>query len=291
VSVAVGIVAPGAMGIALGRCAAAGGHRVLMTAADRSAATAGRLEDAGISDAGSLDAVVAGSDVLVSVVPPAQARPVAEEIAASAGRTGAHPLVVEANAVSPTTVATIGELAGRVGLDLVDAAISGPPPRPDADRPTRVFLSGGDRTAEVAALVVPGVRWIEIDGGPGAASAAKMCTASVRKGHQALLAHALLTAEHHGVTDTVLADLQLDFPHDDVRHAAVAATKAWRFADEMDEIAAAQEGAGLTPDLFAAMAQVYRRLATSEWGTARRPEDVPDGLTSPSGLRPRPDGR
>jgi ethanolamine ammonia-lyase large subunit len=101
-----------------------------------------------------------------------------------------------------------------------------------------------------------------------------MCTASVRKGHQALLAHALLTAEHHGVTDTVLADLQLDFPHDDVRHAAVAATKAWRFADEMDEIAATQSGAGLTPELFAAMAEVYRRLATSPYGTGR-PEDLP----------------
>ncbi|MCD2197710.1 DUF1932 domain-containing protein [Actinomycetospora endophytica] len=266
----VGIVAPGAMGTALGRCAAAGGHRVLMTAVGRSPGTADRLAAAGIEDAGSLDAVVAGADLLLSVVPPAQARPVADELAASARRTSAHPLVVEANAVSPGTVAEIAEV---VGLDVVDAAISGPPPRPDVEHPTRIFVAG-PRTAEVAALVVPGVRWVEIDGSPGAASAAKMCTASVRKGHQALLAHALLTAEHHGVTDTVLADLALDFPHDDVRHAAVAATKAWRFADEMDEIAATQAGAGLTPDLFAAMAEVYRRLATSSYGTSR-PEDLP----------------
>ncbi len=132
------------------------------------------------------------------------------------------------------------------------------------------------------------MRWVGLDGGIGAASAAKMCTASVRKGHQALLAHALLTAEHHGILDTVLADLQLDFPHDDVRHAAAAATKAWRFVDEMTEIAATQAAAGLTPDLFAAMATVYLGLATSDWG-ARRPEDVPAGLTSPAGLRPRPD--
>lgn len=83
------------------------------------------------------------------------------------------------------------------------------------------------------------MRWVVIEGDLGAAGAAKMCTASVRKGHQALLAHALLTAEHHGVLDTVLADLRPDFPHDDVRHAA-AVTKAWRFADEMDEIAATQ---------------------------------------------------
>jgi 3-hydroxyisobutyrate dehydrogenase-like beta-hydroxyacid dehydrogenase len=284
---AVGVVAPGAMGIALGRCLAAGGHRVLMTAKGRSTATAHRLADAGIEDAGSTDAVVGAAAVLFSVVPPARARAAADEIAASGRRTGARPLVVEANAVAPATVAQVVEIAGGADLEVVDAAISGPPPRPDAEHPTRIFLAG-PRAAEVAALEVPGVRWVGLEGGLGAASAAKMCTASVRKGHQALLAHALLTAEHHGVLDTVLADLRLDFPDDDVRHAAAAVTKAWRFVDEMDEIAATQAAAGLTPDLFAAMAAVYRRLATSEWG-ARRPEDVPAGLGSPAGLRPRAD--
>ncbi len=281
---AVGVVAPGAMGIALGRCLAAGGHRVLMTAAGRSAATARRLADAGIDDAGSTDDVVGGAAVVLSVVPPARARTLAADIADSARRTGTHPLVVEANAVAPATVAEAAQTVRAADLDLVDAAISGPPPRPDAEHPTRIFLAGA-RSAEVAALEVPGVRWVGLDAEPGAASAAKMCTASVRKGHQALLVHALLTAEHHGVLDTVLADLRLDFPHDDVAHGAAAATKAWRFVDEMDEIATTQADAGLTPDLFAAMAEVYRRLATSGWG-ARRPEDVPGDLTSTEGLRP-----
>lgn len=274
------------MGLALGRCVTAAGHQVLMTAAGRSPATARRLADTGIADVGSLDAVVGGADVVISVVPPAQARSVGEEIAVSARRTSAHPLLVEANAVSPGTVAELTATAQRVGVDVVDAAISGPPPGPDAEHPTRIFLSGGSRVAEVASLAVPGVRWIEIDGGAGAASAAKMCTASVRKGHQALLAHALLTAEHHGVVEPVLADLQLDFPRDDVEQAAVAAAKGWRFADEMVEIAVTQSGAGLTPYLFGALAEVYRRLATSDWGS-RRPEDVPGEPGSLEGLRPR----
>jgi len=281
----IGVHARGAMGTALARCLRAGGHEVLTTAAGRSAATARRLADAGLDDAGSLDAVVAASEVLVSVVPPGRARDTAAEIAAACTRTGARPLVLEANAVSPGAVVGI---AGDLPVDLVDAAISGPPPTPDAARPTRVFLSG-DRAAEIAALVVPGVRWVPVEGGVGAASAAKMCTASVRKGHQALLAHALLTAEHHGVLDTVLADLALDFPGDTIGSAATAAAKASRFADEMDEIAATQEGAGLTPDLFGAIAEVYRRLATSEWG-ALHPEDLPADPHSPAGLRPRPGG-
>jgi 3-hydroxyisobutyrate dehydrogenase-like beta-hydroxyacid dehydrogenase len=276
------------MGVALGRCLAVGGHRVLMTAAGRSASTAARLADAGIADAGSTDAVVGEASVVISVVPPGQARATADEIAASARRTGARPLLLEANAVSPATVVEVAATVRGADLAVVDAAISGPPPRPDAEHPTRIFLAG-PRSGEVAALDVPGVRWVGLAGDLGAASAAKMCTASVRKGHQALLAHALLTAEHHGVLDTVLADLRLDFAHDDVRHAAAAATKAWRFVEEMEEIAATQSGAGLTPDLFTAMAEVYRHLATSEWGS-RRPEDVPAGLASPSGLRPHPGG-
>ena len=72
-----------------------------------------------------------------------------------------------------------------------------------------------------------------------------------------------------------------------VAAAAVAATKAWRFADEMDEIAATQEAAGLSPALFTGIARVYRDLVTSAWGE-RRPEDVPDDGGDVDDLRPRP---
>jgi 3-hydroxyisobutyrate dehydrogenase-like beta-hydroxyacid dehydrogenase len=279
----VGVVAPGAMGAALGTCLVAGGHRVVVALDGRSAAT--RERAAGLDDVGDVDALVTAADVVLVVVPPASAREAGASLASARARTGARPLVVELDAVSPeTVVAVAADLAG----DLVDGAVSGPPPRPDATTPTRVFLSG-PRASEVAALAAPGVRFVPVDGPVGAASAAKMCTASVRKGHQALLAHALLTADAHGVLDTVLEDLRLDFPGAGVATAAVAATKAWRFADEMDEIATTQAAAGLTPDLFAAMATVYRRLATSAWG-ACDPRDVPADLASPEGLRPRTDG-
>ena len=66
----VGIHAPGAMGTALARCLRAGGYEVATTAAGRSPATARRLADAGLPDAGSVDAVVAAAAVVISVVPP-----------------------------------------------------------------------------------------------------------------------------------------------------------------------------------------------------------------------------
>ncbi|HWN26425.1 MAG TPA: DUF1932 domain-containing protein [Actinomycetospora sp.] len=280
----VGVVAPGAMGTALGACLAAGGHRVLTSLAGRSPATAARARPL-FTDAGTLDDLVAAVDVVLVVVPPGAARAAGEELGAACTRTGARPLTVEMDAVAPATVAAI---AASLPGELVDGAVSGPPPRPDAAVATRVFLSGA-RAGEVAALDAPGVRWVVLDGPVGAASAAKACTASVRKGHQALLAHALVTAQAHGVLDTVLADLRLDFPDAGVAPAATAATKAWRFVDEMTEIAATQEDAGLTPALFEALAEVYRALATSDWG-GRRPEDVPGDLADPAGLRPHPRG-
>ena len=125
------------------------------------------------------------------------------------------PLTVELDAVAPATVAVI---AASLPGELVDGAISGPV--------AETGRRGGDPRR-------PGVRWVVLDGPVGAASAAKACTASVRKGHQALLAHALVTAQAHGVLDTVLADLRLDFPDAAVAPAATAAAKAWRFVDEM----------------------------------------------------------
>nr|WP_281376377.1 DUF1932 domain-containing protein [Actinomycetospora corticicola] len=115
-----------------------------------------------------------------------------------------------------------------------------------------------------------------------------MCTASVRKGWVGLLAQALVTAEHHGVLDEVVADLRVDFPTAGPGPAAAAATKAWRFVDEMTAIADTQAAAGLTRELFDAFAHVYRDLATSAYGD-RRPEDLPDA-PDVGNLRPR-DGR
>lgn len=276
----VGIVAPGAMGAALGRCLAAGGHRVVVALAGRGSATVRRAREASLEDLGGLDALVGTADVVLGVVPPGQARALGDDLAAALVRTGARPLMAELDAVSPATVAAIAE---ALPVDLVDGGISGPPPRPDSASPTRVFLSG-PRAAEVAALSAPGVAWSVLDGPVGAASATKMCTASVRKGYEALLAHALVAADAHGVVDAVVEDLRISFPDAGSRRAAVAVTKAWRYVDEMEQIAETQDDAGLTPALFRAFAQVYRDLATGPWGSSR-PEDLPADVPAAQ-LRP-----
>ena len=252
--VTVGIVSPGQMGAGLGGALHAGGARVVATTAGRSART--RRLAAGLRLLPSLDEVVAIADVVLSVTPPGQAVAAAGSIAEAARRTGTTPLVADLNAVAPPTMARIADACA--GLPLVDGSISGPPPsvRPGA----RIFLSG-PRAAEVAGLPWDGrVEPVVLDAGLGAASALKMCTASVYKGLNALVTQAMRTAGRYGVLDQVVADLARN-DLDGSAGVVVAATKAHRFVDEMREIATTQAGAGLTPALFEAFAAVYADVA------------------------------
>ncbi len=261
------------MGSAIGAAYVAAGARVLATVGDRSERTRGLAESAGLELLADLDAVVADAELVLSIVPPAEARAVAAAIGASARRTGATPLVADLNATSPATARRIDALLADAGIELVDGSISGGPPR--ADYRTRAYLSG-PRAAELAAGAPA---WIDariVGGEVGLASAVKMCTASVYKGQTAILAHALFTAQAHGVLAQVLDDLGDSFPQQIDRAArsiAVSATKAHRYVGEMREIAATQQEVGLTPALFDAMAEVYDALARSSIGA-----DAPEAI-------------
>ena len=230
--------------------------------------------DADLEDVGSLRALLREAAIILSVVPPGSALEVAAELAANAGP--GRPLVADLNAVAPTTVERIAETLRGAGLDLVDGSISGPPPRGAGS--TRVYLSGL-RAAVVAGLPFHGVERILVGDSVGSASAVKMCTASVYKGRVALLTQALRTAHAHGVVEHVLGDLAQTGVADTARAGATlgrASAKAWRYVAEMKEIASTQESAGLTPELFRALAAVYAELAERAAGGA--PEDVPDGI-------------
>lgn len=272
--VVVGLVSAGAMGSALGARLGDGGARVLVALEGRSPRTARFAAAAGLEDVGALAVLVREAAVVLSVVPPESALAVAQDVAAVAG--DARPLVVDLNATSPASVQGIAALLEASGIELVDGAISGPPPHRAGT--TRVYLSG-PRSHEVAALPLVGVEWVLVGDDVGSASAVKMCTASVYKGRVALLTQALRTAHAHGVVEHVLDDLVGAGLADRERTGttlAQASAKAWRYVAEMEEIASTQEGAGLPADLFRALSVVYADLAGR--AVAAAPEDVPERL-------------
>ncbi len=265
----IGIVSPGAMGSALGRAWAAGGARVVATVEGRSARTRGLAH--GVDLLPSLTEVVRAADLVVSVCPPATAGTVLEDVIAAAG--DGRPLLVDLNAVSPATMADLESRATDAGFALVDGSISGGPPAPGGD--TMVYLSGS-RAAALAELPAAGLRTRVVGDQVGTASAVKMCTASVYKGTTAVWAQALQTAYEFGVLDVVLDDLAEEHPEEVARAArriAVATSKADRFVGEMEQIAFTQDRAGVSAELFAGMAAVYRRLAATEVASLS-PEDA-----------------
>jgi 3-hydroxyisobutyrate dehydrogenase-like beta-hydroxyacid dehydrogenase len=272
----VGVVSPGAMGSALSRVLAEGGARVVATVAGRSARTARLAEEARLVVVRDLDAIVADSQVLLSIAPPAEALSIAGAVAAAARRTGSAPLIGDLNAIAPQTALDVQATLQDADLELVDGSISGPPPRTGAR--TRIYLSG-PRAAEIAALAMPGVDVRVVGAEVGTASAVKMCTASVYKGTAALLAQSLATAREYGVVEHVLDDLGTlapDLVAGVERRIAAAAAKSSRYVGEMREIAATQRSAGLPAALFEGMAEVYAALAKSSLAR-EAPEDVDPG--------------
>lgn len=263
----IGLVGAGAMGSALGAGWVAGGARVCTCLTGRSDRTRELAAVAGLDTVSSVDEVLADSDLVVSVVPPAAATSAAQEIAAAAARVGVHPVVADLNAVAPSTVWRIGELLAEAGCELLDGSISGPPPKAQA-APVRVYICGPG-AEQFVDLPSPWLDVVQLPGPVGSASALKMCTASMYKGTKALVMQALLTADAHGVREEFLADTAQAWPedvpgwHTDV---ALAASKAWRFVDEMHEIARTQRDAGLPAALFEGVASAYERAARTELG-------------------------
>jgi 3-hydroxyisobutyrate dehydrogenase-like beta-hydroxyacid dehydrogenase len=254
----VGLLHPGDMGGVVGACAVAAGARVLWASEGRSPATRERAAGAGLEDAGSLAALVAASDVILSVCPPHAALDQAREVAARRF-TG---LFVDANAVAPATAREIGAVVEGAGATFVDGGIIGPPPR--AAGSTRLYLSGREAKRAVALFESSALEAIAVNDSPGAASALKMAYAAYTKGSSALLMAIRALAACEGVDEALLAEWRRSQPELPKRSESAArdnARKAWRFVGEMQEIAATFEAAGLPGGFHEAAAEIYRRLA------------------------------
>jgi 3-hydroxyisobutyrate dehydrogenase-like beta-hydroxyacid dehydrogenase len=255
-----GLLHPGEMGAAVGRCLTGRGIPVLWASAGRGEATAARARDAGLIDAGTVDGLAAEADVLLSICPPHAAVSVAREVA-KAGFGGRY---VDANAVSPATARQIGTIVEEAGATFTDGGIIGLPP--GAADGTRLYLAG-DRAGEMAELFAgTALDARVVPGEAGAASALKMSYAAWTKGTSALLLAIRDLARAEGVEDALLAEWALSQPGTEARSeraARSAAAKGWRWIGEMEEIAASMTARDLPGGFHQAAAEIYRRSAAS----------------------------
>ena len=228
------------------------------TAADRSDATHRRAQDAGFTVYPALNSLLAHSDIVLSICPPAAAG----ETAAAVAATGFSSLYCDANAISPDRAAQIAALVERGGGHYVDGGIIGPPAVSAGT--TRLYLSGA-RAQKVASLFTHTLLdAIVIEGAHTAASTLKMCYAGWTKGSAALLLAVAALAQASDVQEVLQAEWSQSLPGLPAELAETARRdfpKAWRFSAEMQEIAATFAQYSLPRGFHDAAADLFARLA------------------------------
>src|SRR5580658_8841201 len=147
----VAIIAPGAMGAAVGKRLTSHGVRVLTSLTGRSEATVAQARDAGMAAAS--DKEIAGADFMLSILPPGDALALAQRFAPILSASNAKPVYVDCNAVNPATVARVAAAIAPTGCPFVDAGIIGAPPKGEGAGP-RIYASGpaAPRFATLAAF-------------------------------------------------------------------------------------------------------------------------------------------
>ncbi len=264
----VAVIAAGNMGAAVGRRLADHGATVLTALAGRSAATVARARAAGMVSAN--DEEIAGADFILSILPPAEALPLAKRLAPVLTASKGKPVYVDCNAISPQTAERIAAAIAPTGSAFVDAGIIGGPPTPKGKGPT--FYASGPDAARFAALRDHGLDVRVLDGPLSAASALKMCYGGVTKGVTALGAAMMLAATRSGSADAYFQELQESQPELLAwfkRYVAGMPSKAYRWVAEMDEVASFAGKHAETRQLYEAIARFYEAMARDAEGAQK----------------------
>jgi hypothetical protein len=255
---AIGILHPGNMGISIAASAQKSGHPVYWVSDGRSTQTHKRAGEQDLIDAGTLKQMCRSCQTIISVCPPHAAGEVAQQVLSY----NFKGLYIEANAISPQRVQHIGHTMIEAGIDFVDGGIIGGPAWEAGQ--TWLYLSGFGAERAAAIFNRGPLETAVIGEHIGKASALKMCYAAYTKGQTALICAILAAAEKLEVRSELeneWADFQPNLAEEGSKRARRVTAKAWRFAGEMDEIAATFAHTGLPEGFHTAAGDIYRRMS------------------------------
>jgi 3-hydroxyisobutyrate dehydrogenase-like beta-hydroxyacid dehydrogenase len=257
----IAVIAAGAMGSGIAARLTRNGVSVLTSLEGRSAKSRARAEAAGMQHADD-QRLVEEVDMILSIVPPADAVALAERFADRLGGAARAPIFVDCNAVSVPTVIGIGDRLAQAGVRFVDGAIIGQPPQ-GGDRGPTIYLSGG-AAGELASLSEHGLDIRVMDGPIGAASALKLSYAGITKGLVAIAATMILAADRAGAGPALKAELAASQPQLLERFAKTVPgmySKAYRWVEEMHAIAEFVGDGFPESVIYEGAAGLYQRLA------------------------------
>ena len=263
----IGILSIGEMGYHWARTLGAHGAKVLTFAGDRSEATQRRAESVGVELVPSLEDLVSRADLIVSIVVPFAAKPVAQGVARALTKRGRSDLLyVDANATSPMTAEEIGRILSRAQARFVDGCILGGAAR--IDQGTMVYVSG-EHASSVVPLNELGLCVKVLGTGLTQASAFKVIHAGLTKGLAGLFTELLVGAEKLGLLDETLEDYERSYPG---MASKVGQTMlslplhAGRRSEEMVELRETYLHYGLNPIVVPAVEKVLKGIAALKPG-------------------------
>lgn len=274
----VAILMPGDMGHGVGQALIGAGHEVLTALDGRSERTRGLAQSAGLRDAGSVDDAVRRAEIVLSILPPDRALAQARAAAEAMRRTGARPVYVDCNAVSPMTARKVAAEIAGVDAPFIDCGIIGL--NPVKAPGTRFYVSGPD-CGPMLALGSDAIRVRAVGAEIGRASALKMVYAALTKGTSALQTALLLAALRLDVLDELLAEFEASQagPLKAMRgRLPFLPADAARWAPEMDEIAETFAAVGVPDEFHRGAAAVYRLMARTPLAAETR-ETLDHGRT------------
>lgn len=274
----VGILSPGDMGHAVGRALGEGGLDVITCLQGRSERTRELAVKGNIRDVPTLEELVTQTDLVLSILVPAEALSVAGRVADALQATGAATPFADCNATSPQTALAMEEVIAGSGGSFIDASIiGGPPARGSAPR---FYVSGPD-SGLMSQLDGKGIDVRPLGETVGRASGIKMCYAALTKGTSALYT-ALLTAAEALDLSGPLKDELISSQGDAYKRMEAQVpglpANASRWIGEMEEIASTFEHVGVTPDFHRGAAEVFRLLSETPYAR-ETPETVDRGRT------------
>lgn len=261
----IAIIGAGAMGSGIGRQLADGGASVLTHLEGRSSETHNRARAAGMKPA-SLEDIV-GAEVVLSIVPPAEAIGVAERLSAAIGERPTPVTFIDCNAISPNTMNAVAAAFRPGQANVLDGSIIGLPPQPGKAGP-KLYISG-DGADRSAVLATHGLHVRRIEGPIGAASALKMCYAGINKGFTGLGTAMLLAAIGSGADQSLRREMAESNPDLDRKLSGAIPdmyAKAYRWVAEMEEIAAFLGEDDPASQIFRGMAGLFQKMADDRAG-------------------------
>ena len=269
----IAILSPGDMGHSVGKVLGQNGFDVITCLSGRSDRTKRLALEGNFRVVNSINELVEEADIVLSILVPAYAQSVAEEVASALRITGSSTYYADCNAVSPRKSLLICDIINNAGGRYIDGGIIGG--APGKGSAPRFYVSGADADA-LMTLNGKGITVKAIGDSIGRASGIKMCYAALTKGTNTLQVALLLAAHKMGLIYELAEEFRFS-QQDQLRKMESTIpslpANAHRWIGEMQEISQTFDDVNVTSQFHIGAAAIYDLLNATQFAN-ETPESI-----------------